>query len=151
MPDRCGPKHSPRRQAPRGAAIVLIEISPGELFDRLTILQIKIEKIADPIRRTGLARSCAELEVAAKSLCDETVEHLVADLKNVNAALWRIEDELRAHEQRQEFGASFVDLARSVYFNNDRRSVLKRRIDEHLGSALTEEKSYPSYGAQRDR
>jgi len=124
---------------------VKIEVSPGELMDRLTIVEIKLEKIADPARRRNLEREHAELLAARGDARDNELDRLVAELKAVNAALWRIEEDLRAHEQRREFGADFVELARSVYFNNDRRSTLKRRINEHLGSALTEEKSYPSY------
>ena len=126
-----------------------IEVSPGEVLDRLMILQIKLEKITDPVRREGLARSHAELEAACAPLRDETVDRLAAELKQVNAALWQIEDALRAHEQRQDFGPAFVELARSVYFNNDHRFALKRQIDEYLGSGMKEEKSYTSYQSRR--
>ena len=122
-----------------------IEVSPGELFDRLSIVEIKLEKIADPTQRRNLEREHAVLLLVRGEAVDPELDKLAAELKTVNATLWRIEEELRAHEQRREFGTGFVELARSVYFNNDRRSALKRKINEHLGSPLTEEKSYPSY------
>lgn len=122
-----------------------IEVSPGELLDRLTIIEIKLEKITDPARCARLERDRAALLRARGDIKDPEVDRLAGELKTVNTALWRIEDDLRAHEQRRDFGATFVELARAVYFNNDRRAALKRMIDEQLGSALTEEKSYPSY------
>lgn len=122
-----------------------IDVSPGELFDRLTILEIKLGKIVEPARRAGLERSHAELVGAAAGLRDVEIDRLVAELKRINAALWDIEDNIRAHERRQDFGTAFVELARAVYMNNDRRSALKRQIDDHLGSDSTEEKSYTPY------
>jgi hypothetical protein len=124
---------------------VKIDVSPGELLDRLTIFEIKLERIKAPEKRRNLALEYEALLQARAGLKDQQLDALVAELKEVNATLWQIEDELRDHERRSEFGPAFVELARSVYFNNDRRSAIKRRINEQLGSALTEEKTYPSY------
>jgi len=124
---------------------VKIEISPGELFDKLTILEIKLERIAEPAKRLHLEREYKELCRARAEVAEGEVAPLLAELKQVNATLWRIEDELRGHERRQDFGPAFVELARSVYFNNDRRVAIKRAINQRLGSSLVEEKSYTAY------
>ena len=124
-----------------------MEVSPGEVVDRLTILEIKIERIADPEKRRNVV---CEYEILSRTLAagtdqSEELEMLRAELKKVNTALWQIEDELRDHERRQDFGPAFVALARSVYRNNDRRAAIKRQISEYLGSGLIEEKSYSPY------
>ncbi len=87
------------------------------------------------MRDAGLATSASAAALAA----------LAAELKAVNEGLWEVEDALRQHEARGDFGAAFVTLARAVYQNNDRRSALKRRIDELLGAAIVEEKEYTTY------
>ena len=124
-----------------------IDVSPGEVIDRLTILEIKLERIADPQK---LRHVQGEYELLSQTLAagidrSTELESLRAELKEVNTALWRIEDDIRDHERRQDFGAEFVVLARSVYRNNDRRVAIKLRINEHLGSVLVEEKSYSPY------
>jgi hypothetical protein len=130
-----------------GVAAVKMEVSPGEMVDRLTILELKIERIADPEKRRHVVR---EYEIMSRTFAAETdrseeLETLRAELKKVNTALWQIEDEIRDHERRHDFGPEFVALARSVYRNNDRRAAIKRQINEHLGSVLIEEKSYSPY------
>lgn len=122
-----------------------IEISPGELFDRLTILEIKLERITAPDKLARIKSEYDSLCLLLDAVPTRDVVPLAAELKAVNAALWRIEDDLRDHERRKDFGPAFVELARSVYRNNDRRSTLKRQINEKLGSALIEEKSYTAY------
>jgi hypothetical protein len=122
---------------------VKIDISPGELFDRLTILEIKLARIPD--KRAVLGPEYTALAAERTTLKAEGLDRLVAELMAVNTTLWEVEDGLRDHERRRDFGPSFVELARSVYFNNDRRSAIKRQINMLLGSTLTEEKSYPSY------
>jgi hypothetical protein len=123
-----------------------IPVSPGELLDKLTILRIKAERIAVPEKRANVARELALLEAiwatrtAGADLRDEE-----RALARVNAALWDVEDSLRACEAEQRFDAAFVALARSVYRHNDERAALKRRVNEKLGSALVEEKSYAPY------
>lgn len=120
-----------------------IEISPGELIDRLSILEIKLERIAEPEKLERLRPQYEALLRAGADL--KGIETLAAELKEINAALWRIEDALRDHERRSDFGPTFIALARSVYLKNDRRSAIKRRIDEYFASALGEEKSYTTY------
>ncbi|MCC7346327.1 MAG: hypothetical protein IT538_02915 [Variibacter sp.] len=126
---------------------IRIEISPGELIDRLTILEIKLDHIADPAKRANILQ---EYEVARQALADGVppsaeIATLRAELKATNQSLWRVEDDLREHERRGEFDQRFIALARSVYRTNDRRAALKRAINDLLGSKLVEEKSYSAY------
>lgn len=120
-----------------------IPVSWGELLDKLTILSLKLERIASPAARANVAREHALLhEIGAPVLADARVAALVGDLARVNAALWDIEDAIRAEDAAGQFDQAFVDLARAVYRTNDERAAIKRRIDLLLGSALVEEKSY---------
>jgi hypothetical protein len=123
------------------------EISVGELIDKITILEIKLARIGDEAKRANIARELAGLILALEQSIgdDEAVAALRRELKTVNAELWRIEDELRAKERAQDFGALFVSLARSVYRVNDRRADLKRQVNVVTRSALVEEKSYAAY------
>jgi hypothetical protein len=121
-----------------------VEISAGELIDKITILQIKSERIRDATKLGNVRAELATL-VAANDCGLRPSAELTAlrdELRSVNEALWTVEDELRLCEQNQEFGSRFVELARSVYRHNDRRAALKRQINELLGSRLIEEKSY---------
>lgn len=126
---------------------VTIEIAPGELIDKITILEIKTAFISDPDK---LANVRIELETLEKSR-DSAIapspgmDRLTADLKAVNLELWKIEDDIRDCERDGDFGPKFVELARSVYKTNDRRAALKREINTLLGSRLVEEKSYQPY------
>ena len=123
-----------------------VPISPGELLDKISILEIKIERIADRAKRDNVRRELAVLSEVRRSLSPSVeLTSLTADLKSVNVCLWDIEDAIRDCEGRQEFGSAFVELARSVYRQNDRRAALKRRINELLGSQLIEEKAYAPY------
>src|SRR5580693_853860 len=108
---------------------ILIEISPGELIDRLTILEIKLDNISDPAKLANVRREYESLKASSRSNILETPEiaRLTADLKVVNSELWKIEDDIRCHERSSDFGESFVKLARSVYRTNDKRAALKRR------------------------
>ncbi len=126
---------------------IMVEIAPGELINKITILEIKIENIRDQDKLVNVRR---EYEILTDVLQKEVVQteqlsRLTATLKQVNAELWRIEDDIRAQERAKTFGAEFVALARSVYRTNDRRAALKREINELLRSALIEEKSYATY------
>ncbi len=123
------------------------EISAGELIDKITILEIKLDEIGDDVKRANIARELAGLTPALDRSFggDEVVADLRRELKAVNAELWRIEDDIRAQERRQDFGPVFVSLARSVYRANDRRAELKRQINIFTRSALVEEKSYAAY------
>lgn len=121
-----------------------VPVSWGELIDKITILEIKNARIADPAKRANVARELAALAAArdAGGALPAPVGPLTAELRGVNEALWEIEDAIRDCEARGDFGSGFVDLARSVYRTNDRRAALKRRINEAMGSELVEEKSY---------
>ncbi|MCC6827549.1 MAG: hypothetical protein IT550_04900 [Novosphingobium sp.] len=121
----------------------LVPAAWGEVIDKITILEIKNARIADAAALANVRRELDALNVVAAGL-DLTPELAEArdGLRAVNAALWDIEDAIRAHEQRQDFGAGFIALARAVYQRNDARAALKRRINVLSGSALVEEKSY---------
>lgn len=126
---------------------VTIEIAPGELIDKITILQIKSERIADPDK---LANVAIELETLSASRdaalpASDGLDRLSADLKAVNEKLWVIEDDIRDCERAGDFGPRFIELARAVYRTNDVRADLKRQINTLLGSRLVEEKSYQPY------
>lgn len=134
-----------QRSDARGA--IAIPVSPGELLDRVTILEIKAERIADAAKRANVEYERAGLEaLAAESLPrDPEILRLRREIRAVNEALWDIEDAIRDHERRQDFGPSFVALARAVYRTNDRRAALKRAVNDRLGTAIVEEKSYAAY------
>lgn len=126
---------------------ILVPTSPGELLDKITILRIKHERIAEADKRRHVETELAQLErVATGTLpCSAELQELVGQLHSVNLALWEVEDELRDCERQQDFGEHFVELARSVYRLNDRRAQIKKRINLLLGSRLIEEKSYRPY------
>lgn len=124
-----------------------VPVSHGELIDKITILEIKSERIGDPAKRANV---CVELELLDAtwgadpvSLIDIASER--AQLRAVNEALWDIEDRIRVKEKAKAFDAEFIELARSVYIRNDERAAIKRAINERLGSTLVEEKSYQDY------
>jgi hypothetical protein len=127
--------------------IMTIPASAGEVIDKLTILEIKLARIADAAKRENVAREHAALSAAWRdAVPDEApIAGLIAELRQVNEALWDIEDEIREQERQSDFGATFVRLARAVYRTNDRRAELKREINAQLGSTLVEEKSYAAY------
>lgn len=129
------------------AKSVMVEIAPGELLDKIAILEIKSERIADPAKLANIRRELALLTEARHAALEESeaLTALAAELKAVNEALWDIEDAIRDCERMADFGARFVELARSVYRRNDRRSAIKRRINELLGAGIVEEKSYQAY------
>ena len=126
---------------------ILVEIAPGELIDKITILEIKSERIVDADKLKNVRVELQVLEAARDAAMAATAElaDLTAQLKQVNEALWEIEDAIRDCERGQDFGPKFIELARSVYHSNDRRAALKRQINELLGSKLIEEKSYAAY------
>jgi hypothetical protein len=126
---------------------IMVEIAPGELIDKITILEIKLENIRDDTKLINVRREYEILtDVVRKEIVPtDEVSRLRGALKDVNAELWRIEDDIRDQERAKTFGAEFVALARSVYRTNDRRATLKREINELLRSAIIEEKSYADY------
>jgi 3-methyladenine DNA glycosylase/8-oxoguanine DNA glycosylase len=126
---------------------LLAPISVGELFDKLSILELKAAAIVDPARRANVERERAALEAVRRCAVPPLPEldRLYRELQDVNRRLWQTEDALRAHERAATFHDAFIALARSVYRQNDRRAALKRRINELTGSEIVEEKSYPEY------
>lgn len=129
---------------------ILTPVSWGELIDKITILSIKNERIHDEAKLVNIRSELQALEdVVLAHLPAEKTQGLLAlreNLKKVNEELWVIEDDIRICERNQDFGAEFVRLARAVYVTNDRRFLVKREINNLLGSALKEEKSYQDYG-----
>jgi hypothetical protein len=134
-------------KAARPTRAIRVEVALGELIDKITILEIKNERITDSSKLQNVRTELAELTTERDRLLPPSDElaRLTAGLKEVNAELWRIEDEIRDCERRQDFGPAFIALARSVYHQNDRRAALKRRINDLLGSRIVEEKSYRPY------
>jgi len=126
---------------------ILAPISAGELVDKITILRVKAERIGDPAKEANVRKELALLEATAREALPASAEidRLTAELTEVNAALWDIEDGKRACERRQDFGPEFVQLARRVYIDNDRRAAIKRAINAAAGSEIVEEKSYKPY------
>ena len=126
---------------------VSIEIAPGELIDKITILEIKLERITDEAKLANVRLEWETLTKARDAAIESAPElgRLSAELKAANEALWEIEDDIRDCERDKDFGETFVQLARSVYISNDKRAALKREINELLGSSLIEEKSYTAY------
>ena len=122
-----------------------IDVSNGELVDKVSILAIKTEKIQDPAKLANVHKEHELLSGRMKEIgfTEETGEY--RELVQVNSMLWDIENDIRAKESAQEFDEEFVELARSVYINNDTRSEIKRRINERTGSELFEEKEHPGY------
>jgi hypothetical protein len=132
---------------PEPVASVTVEISPGELIDKLTILEIKAARITDHEKLANVRYEYALLEMARdrKIPASAALDRLVADLGAVNAKLWDIEDELCDCERAGRFDERFVGLARSVYRTNDRRAAIKGEINRLLGATIVEEISYTEY------
>jgi hypothetical protein len=126
---------------------IRVPISPGELLDKITILQIKSRRMsgADKLANVRLELSSLQDTWDGSAYARVDVAAETRDLLAVNERLWVIEDDIRDRERAQDFGAEFIRLARAVYFENDERAAIKRRINLKLGSALIEEKSYRQY------
>lgn len=126
---------------------IAVPVSYGELIDKITILEIKSERIGNPAKLVNVRTELELLNAtwAADPLATEDISAERTNLRSVNEALWDIEDHIRVKEKAKEFDSEFVALARSVYFRNDDRATYKREINEKLGSTLIEEKSYESY------
>jgi hypothetical protein len=126
---------------------VLVPQSWGEVIDKITILEIKSERLADAAKIANVTKELNELVLVRER---EFPKHaplalLHAELKAINEKLWVIEDDIRDCERAKDFGPKFVELARAVYFTNDERAAVKRKVNDLLGSALIEEKSYAPY------
>lgn len=124
-----------------------VDLSIGEFFDKMTILEIKRERITDRDKLENIYKEYSYLEglLDELSITREDVAEEVGKLKEVNEKLWIIEDDIREKERRKSFDAEFIELARSVYITNDQRSEIKRAINLKLGSDFVEEKSYEEY------
>jgi len=121
-----------------------IEVSNGEIADKLTIIEIKTERISDPLKLANLRKEFEVLNEAVTAIIDKK-HPLYVELYTINNQLWDIEDHIRDLERVRDFGDDFIQTARSVYFINDKRSEVKRKINELTGSNLSEEKSYEKY------
>lgn len=126
---------------------ITVAISPGELLDKLSILEIKSTRITDAAKQKNVTHEYALLSQTVEDNLPKsaTLDALYAQLKEVNCALWDIEDNIRECERQSDFTQSFIDLARAVYITNDKRAALKKDINVYLGSRLVEEKSYNAY------
>ncbi|MBS0569216.1 MAG: hypothetical protein JSS28_01280 [Proteobacteria bacterium] len=130
-------------------SLISTPVSFGELIDKITILEIKSEQIRDAAKLANVRNELDLLNATwAQNPASRTdIGAQRAELKRINQSLWDIEDEIRLKEKAQAFDARFIELARAVYFTNDKRAVVKREINLKLGSQLVEEKSYQDYGA----
>jgi hypothetical protein len=126
---------------------ILIPISPGELLDKITILQIKSERISDATKVANVRTELGMLEQVWSDTVedDEQIRALSGELKSINEALWEIEDDVRDEERNKRFGDRFIELARAVYVTNDERANAKKKVNLHLNSSIVEEKSYQDY------
>ena len=124
-----------------------VPISPGELIDKITILEIKSARMKDPVKvanvRVELGLLQSTWQASAHAAHDIQMEW--AELRRINEALWDIEDHIRDKERDQQFDLEFIELARAVYVTNDERAAVKRTINTKLGSRIVEEKSYAKY------
>tara|TARA_B100000405_G_scaffold209004_1_gene147260 strand:+ start:558 stop:944 length:387 start_codon:yes stop_codon:yes gene_type:complete len=125
-----------------------VEVSNGELLDKLTILELKLSNISDVKKLANIQKEHDELNPLAGQLFDsygEELKNLYKQLAEINSELWTIEDDIRECERNKDFGSDFVSLARAVYFTNDKRSEIKKSINLLTGSGFVEEKSYEDY------
>lgn len=134
--------------------IILAPISVGELYDKITILQVKSERMTDPAKLAKVSRELDELQrIAAEkvgigaTLYQGELDRMVGDLRKINAELWDIEDGKRAAEDRKAFDEHFIQLARDVYIKNDRRAAIKLSINNLTGSTIVEVKSHKGASA----
>ena len=126
---------------------VLSEISPGELLDKISILEIKLEKVKDKDRQKRIKNEYDILKKVQNSSIEmsDKIKDLYRSVSNVNIKLWDVEDKIRICEQNKDFGKNFIELARGVYFNNDKRAKLKNEINEILKSNIREIKQFVDY------
>jgi hypothetical protein len=126
---------------------ILTPVSFGELLDKITILQIKSERMNDPVKLANVRKELLALERIWNEHPSSNIEvgSLIKSLKAVNEKLWDIEDDIRILEKQQRFDKDFIALARSVYFENDDRARIKKELNSALGSSYVEEKSYQDY------
>jgi len=120
-----------------------IEVSDGEIVDKLTILEIKKEKCLDLNKLQNIEKELTYLKKIVDDL--DIPEHHINDLRKINQKLWDIEDQIRVFEAQEKFDNEFIELARSVYFTNDERFEIKNKINSSVNSNFKEEKILPSY------
>ena len=132
------------RHHPKSETSILVEVGAGELIDKITILQIKLQRVKDSAKLINIRHEHNVLVAAQKKAMGNKfdVTALEKKLFAINEALWDIEDEIRTCELRKDFGARFIALARAVYQTNDKRADLKKEINTLVGSTVVEEKSY---------
>ncbi len=130
--------------------VTTVPVSFGEVLDKITILEIKSERISDAAKLANVRRELDALNSTwAQAVPDQArIAQLRQQLKAVNESLWVIEDDIRDCEKAQDFGPTFIELARAVYVTNDQRAALKKDINLALGSRFVEEKSYQDYSAE---
>jgi uncharacterized protein YukE len=126
---------------------IKVPVSPGEVLDKITILEIKSERMSDPEKVANVRAELALLQETWEGTIrdSDVIQGLHAKLKEINEALWEIEDDIRDKERAKEFDERFIELARAVYVTNDQRSQVKKELNLHLGSEILEEKSYQDY------
>ena len=126
---------------------ILTEISPGELLDKISILEIKLKQIKDKNSLEEVKKEYKILKETQNSSIELTgrIKELFDSIKEVNLVLWRIEDDVRLCEKNKDFGKNFIELARAIYFNNEKRSDIKSEINKTLGSNINEVKQYVNY------
>ena len=126
---------------------ILTEISAGELLDKMSILEIKLDKIRDKENLLEVSKEYESLKETKKSNIKLTkdLENLIIQLKEINLKLWDFEDKTRICEKNKDFGQTFINLSRSVYLNNDKRANIKSKINKMLGSNIKEIKQYVNY------
>ncbi|MCG8379803.1 MAG: DUF6165 family protein [Proteobacteria bacterium] len=131
---------------------IKIDISVGELLDKISILKIKTERISDPIKLENINKELAVLtgQWQESAYVNTELANEIDELKAINERLWEIEDAIREKERLQLFDKEFIELARSVYFSNDKRAKIKHVINSKTGSELIEEKSYEDYGTNNE-
>ena len=125
-----------------------VEVSNGELLDKLTILELKMSNISDDKKLINVKKEFNELSPLAELLFEKFKDELLVKYKElalINSQLWKIEDDIRECEKNKNFGEKFVELARAVYFTNDKRSDVKKQINILTGSGFIEEKSYEDF------
>jgi len=133
------------------ADVMTVPVSFGEVLDKITILEIKSERIADPEKVKNVRVELDELSATWNQAVQDqaAIADLREQLKAVNEQLWEIEDDIRDQEADQDFGARFIELARAVYVTNDKRAAIKKDVNLALGSRFVEEKSYQDYTARK--
>ena len=126
---------------------ILSEISAGELLDKISILEIKLEKIEDKNSKEEIKKEYKILKRIQNSSIklEDKIKELFDSIKEINIKLWNVEDKLRVCEKNKAFGKNFIELAREVYFNNDKRAKIKKEMNKILGSNIREVKQYVKY------